>query len=71
MDDSRCLDFFCRPTQTCHRRYEALRAVFIDGRGQKEVAEVYGFSYGSMRQWVRELRQHCRDAVEESPFFKS
>jgi transposase-like protein len=71
MDDSRCLDFFRLPTQPCHRRYEALRAVFVDGRAQKEVAQEYGFSYGSMRQWVRELRQHCRQAVDESPFFKT
>ena len=43
MDDGLCLDFFRQPTQPCHRRYEALRAVFIDGRPQKEVAEEFGF----------------------------
>ena len=71
MDDSLCLDFFRQPTQSCHRRYEALRAVFVDGRPQKEVAEEFEFSYGSLRQWVRELRQHCRHPVVESPFFKT
>ncbi len=71
MDDGLCLDFFRQPTQPCHRRYEALRAVFIDGRPQKEVAEEFGFSYGSLRQWVRELRQYCGHPVEESPFFKT
>lgn len=71
MDDSRCQDFFRQSTHPCHRRYEALRAVFVDGRSQKDVAEEYGFSYGSMRQWVRELRQHCHHAGEESPFFKT
>jgi transposase-like protein len=71
MDDSHCQDFFRQPTHPCQRRYEALRAVFADGRSQKEVAEEYGFAYGSLRQWVRELRQHCRHAGQESPFFKT
>ena len=43
----------------------------FDGRSQKEVAEEYGFAYGSLRQWVRELRQHCRHDGAESPFFKT
>jgi hypothetical protein len=29
MDDTPCLDFFCRPAQTPQRQYEALRAVFV------------------------------------------
>jgi hypothetical protein len=40
MDDNRCQDFFRQPTHACHLRYEALRAVFVDGRSQKEVAEL-------------------------------
>jgi transposase-like protein len=71
MDDSRCQDFFRQPTHPGHRRFEALRAVFIDGRSQKDVAQAYGFSYGSLRQWVRELRLHCRDVGQQSPFFKN
>jgi DNA-directed RNA polymerase specialized sigma24 family protein len=71
MDDSRCQDFFHQPTHPCQRRYEALRAVFVDGRSQKEVAQAFGLAYGSLRQWVYELRQHCRHGGEESPFFKT
>ena len=71
MDDSRCQDFFRQPTHPCHRRYEALRTVFVDGRSQKEVAEEFGVAYGSLRQWVLELRQHCRHGAAESPFFKT
>lgn len=73
MDDTACRDFFEQPTQTYHRRYEALRAVFVDQRSQKEVAQVFGFTYDSMRQLVREFRQHC-DAENdsgESPFFET
>jgi hypothetical protein len=49
MDDTAYQRHFVRPTQTYHRRYEALRAVFVDGRSQKEVAEQFGFQYSSLR----------------------
>ena len=39
MDGNPHREFFARPTHPHHRRYEALRAVFLDGRPQKEVAE--------------------------------
>ena len=71
MDDSRCQDFFRQPTHPYQRRFEALRAVFVDGRSQKEVAEQFGVSHSSMRQWVYDLRRHCRHPGEESPFFKT
>ena len=75
MDDTAYAEFFINPTQTYHRRYEALRAVFVDERSQKEVAEEFGFTYGSMRQLVLEFRQAC-DAKDESnecwsPFFET
>ena len=56
MDDSACQAFFTQPTQTYHRRYEALRAVFVEGRSQKEVAEEFGFTYSSMRQLMFDFR---------------
>ena len=71
MDDTAYREFFKQPTQTYHRRYEALRAVFVDQRSQKEVAQAFGFTYDSMRQLVREFRQYCDAENEpaESPFF--
>lgn len=71
MDDNRCQDFFRQPTHACHLRYEVLRAVFVDGRSQKEVAEQFGVAYSSLRQWVHELREHCRQGTDKSPFFKT
>ncbi len=72
MDGTAYRKFFEQPTQTYHRRYEALRAVFVDQRSQKEVAEEFGFTYGSMRQLVFEFRQDCDRQHEptESPFFE-
>lgn len=73
MDDTAYRAFFQQPTQTYHRRYEALRAVFVDGRSQKEVAEEFGFTYGSMRQLMLEFRQFfdAEDETAESPFFET
>jgi transposase len=57
MDDTRYRQFFldADPT-TYHRRYEALRAVFVDGLSQDEVAARFGFTYGSMRQLIHGFR---------------
>ena len=69
MDDARCRQFFSQPTNPYHRRYEALRAVFVEGRAQQEVAEQFGFEYSSLRQVVYEFRRQSREAAEASPFF--
>jgi DNA-directed RNA polymerase specialized sigma24 family protein len=71
MDDTPCREFFSQPTNPYHRRYEALRAVFVEGRSLQEVAEQFGFEYGSLRQLVYEFRQHCRHPADASPFFES
>lgn len=72
MDDAAYQQFFARPSQASHRRYEALRAVFVDGRSQKDVAEQFGFTYGTMRQLVFKFRSICddRDQQAESFFFE-
>ena len=65
MDDTQCQDYFAKPTHTYHRQYEALRAVFVEGRRQKEVARSFGYSYDSFRQLVRQFRR-----AGGSPFFE-
>jgi hypothetical protein len=52
MDDSTCREFFSQTANPYQRRYETLRAVFVDGRSQKEVAEQFGYQYSSLRQLV-------------------
>jgi len=69
MDDTRCRKFFSQPINLYHCRYEALRAVFVDGLSQKEVAERFGFEQSSLRQLVYEFREQCRERTDESPFF--
>ena len=71
MDDTRYREFFSQPVNLYHRRYEALRAVFVEGRAQKSVAEVFGFEERSLRQLVYEFREQCRNPTDASPFFVS
>lgn len=73
MEDTTGREYFTHPIQTYHRRYEALRAVIVEGRSQKEVADTFGFQYRSVRQLVYEFRQF-RDSDRkstESPFFET
>ena len=72
MDDTSIRRFFEQPTNPYHRQYEALRAVFLDGRRQKEVAEEFGYQYGTMRQLVYEFRKRCNsnDTSTESLRFR-
>lgn len=72
MDDTAIQEFFTQPTQTYHRQYEALRAVIVGGRSQKEVAETFGFQYRSLRQLMYEFRRSfdVERKSTEPPFFK-
>ncbi len=60
MDDTLCHSFFRQPTQPLHRRYEALRAFFVDHQPLPEVARQYGYQYGSLRNLVADFRAQCR-----------
>ena len=73
MDDTAYQRYFVRPTQTYHRRYEALRAVFVGGRSQTEVADQFGFQYSSLRQLVYEFRRRlrCSLAIKRVPLFET
>jgi hypothetical protein len=57
MDLDRCRQFFLdAESATYHRQYEALRAIFVDGLPQNDVADKYGYTHGSLRQLVHHFR---------------
>ena len=58
MDDQPCRDFFLRPRSTSHRRYEALRACFIEGRPPAEVAIRFGYKPAALKVLLRELPEN-------------
>jgi hypothetical protein len=71
MDAARCRRFFLdADSATYHRQYEALRAFFVDGLPQNDVADKYGYTHGSMRQLVHQFRTAIR-SDSPPPFFKS
>ena len=48
---------FTRPSQPNQRRYEALRAYFVEGVSAEEVAERLGYTRASVETLVRDYRQ--------------
>ena len=64
-DDSR---FFLAPEQTFHRRYEALRAIVVDGEPVDRVAERFGYKTSALRSIVSRFRTDRRRGVTP-PFF--
>lgn len=60
--------FFLKPGEPLHRRYETLRAVFVDQQPMKEVAERFQVHYGTVRKWASEFRSQ-QDSQQTSPFF--
>ncbi len=53
--------FFHSPQQRSHIRYEALRAFFYEGRPGKEVAERFGYTYGSFKNLCHAFRKNPTD----------
>lgn len=56
--------FFLVPSNVTHRRYEALRAYFVEGLRSREAAARFGYTEGSFRVLVHAFRQN-----PQRPFF--
>ena len=70
MDGQVYQEFFLRPTDTWHRRYEALRSVFVERRALPEVADRFAVRYGTVRNWISQFRKHV-DRGQRPPFSRS
>jgi transposase-like protein len=67
MDRQSYASFFLQPTGVWHRRYEALRSVFVEQQPLSQVADRFGTSGGTVRNWVSEFRGQ-RDGGQPPPF---
>jgi hypothetical protein len=56
MDDRRCRQYFLQPQETFQRRYEALRAVFVDGQPLADVAAHFGSKVAALKSIVSRFR---------------
>jgi transposase len=59
--------FFLQPADTWHRRYEALRSVVVERQPLSEVADRFGISHGTIRNWVSAFCAQC-DGGKPPPF---
>jgi transposase-like protein len=55
MDRNACQQFFLCPDRIGQRRYEVLRAVFVDEDTALDVADRFGLSHGTVRNWVSQF----------------
>src|SRR5205823_13995372 len=60
MDAQPCRDFFLEPHLTFHRRYEALRAFFVDDRPAAEVAAQFGSKLTAFHVMISRFRAQVR-----------
>jgi hypothetical protein len=68
MNDQPCRSFFLEPQASFHRRYEALRAFFVEGHPPAEIAARYGYKPAAFNVMISRFRgQIRRDTVP--PFF--
>jgi hypothetical protein len=68
MDGQPCRSFFLEPHLTLHRRYEALRAFFVEDRPVSEIAARFGYKPTALKVMISRFRtQVPRDGVP--PFF--
>ena len=60
MEDSHCRQYFLVPQETSQRRYEALRAIFVDGLPLADVAERFGYKVSTLKSMACRFRAACR-----------
>jgi hypothetical protein len=60
MEDSRCTQYFLAPQETSQRRYEALRALFVDCEPLADVAQRFGYKASTLKSMACRFRAACR-----------
>ena len=63
MDDQGCREYFLTPQETSQRRYEALRAVFVDDEPLASVAQRFGDTLSTLKSMACRFRADCRRGV--------
>jgi len=71
MDDEPCRQFFLQPNETLQRRYEALRAYFLEGRPLAEIADRLGYRLSSLKSMVCRFRASCAQGSSPPFFFRT
>jgi hypothetical protein len=70
VDDDRCRRFFLEPTQPLQRRYEVLRAFFVEHRLQADIAAQFGLTPATVQSLARDFRAQLQEGPVP-PFLSS
>lgn len=70
MDRNTCQQFFLQPGGMAQRRYEVLRAVFVDEDTALDVADRFRLSHGTVRNWVSQFGAQLQRG-EQPPFLRA
>jgi len=57
--------YFTRPTRPDHKKYEALRAYFVEELSQKEIAQRFGYSINTLQAYIKDFRKGRIDFFPE------
>jgi transposase len=68
MDDE-VIEFFLHPVQITHRRYEAMRALCVEGIRAKDVAKRFGYSIFSIHAMKRDFVKAIKSGKIDSEHF--
>ena len=68
MDDLLCRQSFLQPQPTNQRRYEALRAFFVQGQTLADIADRLGYRVSALKSMVCRFRTACARG-DPPPFF--
>jgi hypothetical protein len=60
MDGQPCRRFFLEPQLTFHRRYEALRAFFVEDRPVAEIAAQFGYKATALKVMISRFHTQFR-----------
>lgn len=63
-------NYFINTSTTTQKKYEALRAFFVDELPGKEVAARFGYTYRAFTSLVSDFRKALKEKPEEELFFQ-
>ena len=61
--------YFLKPSSTAQKRYEALRAFFLEKKTAEEVAEQFGYTLSSFYSLTRDFRDFMRNSGSREDMF--
>ena len=64
------IDFFLTPSTIAQKQYEALRMYYLEGKGSKEVAEIFGYKHRGFTTIITGFNRKLKNDNIESLFFR-